>query len=79
MGVDESLAAKVVCRSHIALEGSNLTLFCNATGNPQPDITWTKGDSSVLSSTETLYLMNLRREDNRDLKIRGRRRQRKRR
>ena len=47
------------------LEGSNLTLFCNAPGNPQPDITWTKeGYSSVLSISETLNLTNLRREDN---------------
>lgn len=54
----------VTALDHIALEGSNLTLFCNATGNSQPDIAWTKGDSNVLSSTETLYLINLRREDN---------------
>ena len=38
---------------YIALEGSNLTLFCNITGNPKPDITWTKeGDSSVQSISE---------------------------
>ena len=50
---------------HEVLEGSNLTLLCNATGNPQPDITWAKeGYSSVLSTSETLYLTNLRREDN---------------
>ena len=41
-----------------------MTLFCNATGNPQPDITWTKqGDGSVLSTSETLKLANLSSED----------------
>ena len=51
--------------SYTALEGSNLTVFCDASGNPQPDITWTKeGYSSVLSTSETLHLTNLRGEDN---------------
>ena len=40
-----------------------MTLLCNATGNPQPDITWTIY-GIVLSTSETLYLTNLRREDN---------------
>ena len=48
---------------YIALEGSNLTLFCSITGNPKPDITWTKeGDNSVQSTSENLYLINLRRD-----------------
>jgi len=47
------------------VEGSGGILFCNATGNPQPNITWTKqGSNTVLSSSETLTLTNLTREDN---------------
>ena len=51
--------------SQQAVEGNGATLFCNATCNPQPNITWTKqGNNSVLSSSETLTLTNLRRGDN---------------
>ena len=42
-----------------------MNLFCNASGNPKPDITWTKeGERSVLSTSETLKLTNLRSKDN---------------
>ena len=42
-----------------------MNLFCNATGNPLPDITWTKeGESSVQSTSETLDLTNLSSKDN---------------
>ena len=47
------------------VEGNGAILFCNATGNPQPNITWTKqGNSSELSTSETLNLTKLMREDN---------------
>ncbi len=46
------------------VEGCGAILFCNATGNPQPNITWTKqGNNSELSTSETLNLTNLTRED----------------
>ena len=45
--------------------GDGVVLFCNATGSPQPKITWTKeGSSTVLSTSETLPLTNLRSGDN---------------
>lgn len=46
------------------VEGSGVTLFCNTTGNPKPGITWTKeGNSSELSTSETLTLTKLIKED----------------
>ena len=35
-------------------EGSNLSLFCNATGKPDPNITWTR-----VSEDEVLFVGNL--------------------
>ena len=37
------------------VQGSNLTLYCNATGNPSPNITWIWEETGeVLSSSEEL-------------------------
>ena len=46
-------------------EGSGTVLLCNVTGNPQPNISWTKqGNDSVLSTLQTLNLTVLKRVDN---------------
>ena len=40
-------------------KGDVLSLFCNATGNPTPNITWTKtGGSGVLGTGNTLVVSN---------------------
>ena len=45
------------------LEGGNLTLFCNATGNPTPNITWTKDSiSTVVQQGETYSIVNIQRQ-----------------
>ena len=44
------------------VEGTNITLFCNASGKPKPSITWRKvGSSEVLSYTSVLTVLNVRR------------------
>ena len=36
-------------------EGSNLTLFCNATGNPTPIILWTKDGSPINNNSRIRF------------------------
>ena len=48
--------------SQVVLEGNNLTLHCNASGNPTPNITWTKEDSpSVLHQGITYSIVDIGR------------------
>lgn len=47
----------------VVLEGSNLTLHCNATGSPTSNITWRKyGSSAVLHQGETYIIVNMKRQ-----------------
>ena len=49
--------------SKVVVEGENVTLHCNATGNPAPNITWTKdGSSTVLYQGETYSIVNIQRQ-----------------
>ena len=44
------------------VEGDNITLTCNASGKPQPVITWTKlGSPEVLSKKSSLTIVNVSR------------------
>ena len=43
-------------------EGSNLTLFCNATGKPAPIITWTRAsEDEVLSVGSPWHIVDINR------------------
>ena len=43
-------------------EGSNLRLFCNATGRPAPNITWIRvSDDEVLFAGNPWYIVNINR------------------
>ena len=45
------------------LEGGNLTLHCNVTGNPAPNVTWTKdADQTVLHRGETYSMADIQRQ-----------------
>ena len=49
------------------MEGNNIAFFCNASGKPDPVITWTRiGGSKVLSNTSLLTVDNVRRPGNPD-------------
>ena len=51
--------------SQQVVEGNGAIMFCNATGYPEPNITWTKqGNEIVLSTLQVLNLTSLVREDN---------------
>ena len=50
--------------SQQVVEGDEVILFCNATGNPPPSIAWTKqGSKRLLSTSKTLHLTSLTRGD----------------
>ena len=48
--------------NQVVLEGNNLTLRCSASGNPTPNITWTKDKSSlVLHQGDTYSIVDIDR------------------
>ena len=49
------------------IEGNNFSFFCNASGKPQPTITWIRvGSLGVLSNTPSLTVMNVSRPETPD-------------
>ncbi len=46
----------------VETEASNVTIYCNATGNPTPNITWRRrGSSAVLHHGESYIIYNINR------------------
>ena len=55
----------------IAVEGSNVTLSCNASGKPPPIITWTRiGDFKVFPQGSSISVVNVTRPGTPDNMIR---------
>lgn len=51
------------CSSPVT-EGDNVTFYCNATGNPSPNITWTRANSSaVISCSEMFHMEAVKRNE----------------
>ena len=55
-------SVEILVPTAIVVEGGGLALACNASGKPQPSVTWTKlGSSEVLSNTSSLTIVNVSR------------------
>ena len=49
--------------STTVVAGGNITLYCNATGNPTPNITWTKdGSPTVLYQGESYNIVIIEKQ-----------------
>ena len=49
--------------NQVLVEGNIVALHCNATGNPKPNVTWTKdGSPTVLHQGEMYSIVNIQRQ-----------------
>ena len=49
--------------NQVILEGNSLTLHCNSSGNPSPNITWNRGKSSSVLHQGNIYsIVNIHRD-----------------
>ena len=54
---------EIPVRQPSATVGTNLTLTCNASGDPTPNVNWTKEGAEFNVSGHKLHLVNVKRED----------------
>ncbi|XP_048588277.1 hemicentin-2 isoform X2 [Nematostella vectensis] len=50
-------------RSQTVIEGQPASMYCNATGNPLPNIIWTRGNGSLVTSGMTLQITAAHRRE----------------
>ena len=69
-GYKENILKKKRPQNATVTEGENVTLACNASGNPTPSISWTKNGSAVnsprirlSSDKKQLTITNVNRDD----------------
>ena len=59
----DASAIKSAPGNQVVLEGNSLTLHCNASGNPSPNITWTRDKSSSVLHQGNIYnILNIHRD-----------------
>ena len=59
----DASAIKSAPGNQVVLEGNSLTLHCNASGNPSPNITWTRDKSSSVLPQGNIYnILNIHRD-----------------
>ena len=59
----DSTKITVSSANPVVVEGESVSLDCNATGNPAPNVTWTKdGNNSVLYQGERYTIDNITRQ-----------------
>ena len=67
----DASSLEIIQTEDTVIEGKNISLLCNASGKPEPTITWTRVDSlGVLSKTPSLTIVNVSRPGTPDNMIR---------
>ena len=63
----DASSVKIEKTANTVMEGNNISLFCNASGKPEPTMTWTRvGSLDILSNTPSLTVVNVSRPETPD-------------